>query len=529
MNGASSSARRPERSELAQHEREAALPLARPGAEPGERFTDSTSRAPAADRTPDLVARHVLAGAEDRLTHAAASPARRPASAARGRAGRAGHLARGEEPGHARLPAAARARARRRPSSASQRVGSAERAAELHRRRGRRAERDGVAPETPPRAGRARARGRAPRRPPRPRTGTRATSTPAAASAAASRSASSSPPTTASRAPGRTPCSARSDRDPAPGEDARAVAARDRERLRVPARCEHDGAGADEPDAPGRPSSSARAARRRRARARRRTVPIATSPPAARPRARPHAAQARSGSPGAPRRARSRPPAAGASVREEDAPPGLRERLGRREAGGARPDDERVDRSSAGAAPEAPAVARTGSRPTPESRRATATAARFARTLHVASRWWSRPRGVARSITPRRSCRASGKAFWVSTSSPSRHGVRQARRLGRPSTRTRHPPHEPARQKGPRGRWYLAERERSARPAARSADATLAARRAAIGAPSNRIVASVGKPARRGMRHQPSEQAAQRPGRAGVRARRRDALRRPRL
>src|SRR5256885_3734160 len=59
---------------------------------------------------------------------------------------------------------------------------------------------------------------------------------------------------------------------------------------------------------------------------------------------------------------------------------------------------------------------------------------------------------------------------------PSSSGTRQARRLGTPSTRSRHCPQLPAKQKGPRGRWYLIERVKVVTPARRSAEATVSPR-----------------------------------------------------
>ncbi|GAO05042.1 hypothetical protein PSR1_03947 [Anaeromyxobacter sp. PSR-1] len=102
-------------------------------------------------------------------------------------------------------------------------------------------------------------------------------------------------------------------------------------------------------------------------------------------------------------------------------------------------------------------------------------------------------------MTPSRSCAASGSAFCVSTERPSAQGVRQARWSGRPSTRTRQLPQEPARQNGPRGRWYLALRARSGRPAASSAEAIDSPRRAGTALPSKVMVQSAGKSGSLGM------------------------------
>jgi len=65
--------------------------------------------------------------------------------------------------------------------------------------------------------------------------------------------------------------------------------------------------------------------------------------------------------------------------------------------------------------------------------------------------------------------------------------------LGSPSILTRHEAQDPARQKGPRGRWYLALRERSGRPAARSAEVTLSPARAGTRAPSTTMAQSGAK------------------------------------
>src|SRR6516165_4850040 len=115
---------------------------------------------------------------------------------------------------------------------------------------------------------------------------------------------------------------------------------------------------------------------------------------------------------------------------------------------------------------------------------------RLASWLQVPMWWWSMPPGVKRSIARRRSCAAVPSAFCDSTVSPSRHGVSHARTFGWPSTRTRQEAHEPERQNGPRGRWYLALRETSGLPAARSAEVTLSPRRAGTRSPSTRMAQS---------------------------------------
>ena len=84
----------------------------------------------------------------------------------------------------------------------------------------------------------------------------------------------------------------------------------------------------------------------------------------------------------------------------------------------------------------------------------------------------------------------SPMAFCVSIRSPSRHDVSQARTFGSPSTRTRQAAHEPERQKGPRGRWYLVLRLEMGRPAASRADVTLSPERAGMRSPSTRMAQS---------------------------------------
>ena len=70
---------------------------------------------------------------------------------------------------------------------------------------------------------------------------------------------------------------------------------------------------------------------------------------------------------------------------------------------------------------------------------------------------------------------------------PSSAGTLHAGRLGTPSMRIRHCPHDPARQKGPRGRWYLIERVKVVMPARKSAAATVSEGSASTGSPSRKM------------------------------------------
>jgi hypothetical protein len=73
---------------------------------------------------------------------------------------------------------------------------------------------------------------------------------------------------------------------------------------------------------------------------------------------------------------------------------------------------------------------------------------------------------------------------------PGRTGVWHENRLGTPSMRIRQFEHDPAMQKGPRGRWYLMLRENTVSPAASSAHAAGSPSREESGWPSYSMVSS---------------------------------------
>src|SRR3954463_1364905 len=75
--------------------------------------------------------------------------------------------------------------------------------------------------------------------------------------------------------------------------------------------------------------------------------------------------------------------------------------------------------------------------------------------------------------------------FCRSQTIPSSSGTRQAGRLGTPSTRRRHCPQLPPKQKGPRGRWYLIDRVKVVTPERRRADATVSPRTPCRRSPSS--------------------------------------------
>src|SRR5713226_7504312 len=78
-------------------------------------------------------------------------------------------------------------------------------------------------------------------------------------------------------------------------------------------------------------------------------------------------------------------------------------------------------------------------------------------------------------------------AFCRSQTIPSCARTRHAGRLGTPSTRIRHCPQLPCRQKGPRGRWYLIDLVKVVTRARKSAAATVSPSCASITSPSKEI------------------------------------------
>ena len=129
----------------------------------------------------------------------------------------------------------------------------------------------------------------------------------------------------------------------------------------------------------------------------------------------------------------------------------------------------------------------SGSSPRPASRRAISSATRPSSRERTSRWWWSSPSGKRKSAARNRSFSTPSGPFWRSQRMPSATGTRQAGRLGNPSIRIRHWPQEPAKQNGPRGRWYLIERVNVVTPARSSAAATVSCACASMGAPSREI------------------------------------------
>src|SRR5919198_3155215 len=91
-------------------------------------------------------------------------------------------------------------------------------------------------------------------------------------------------------------------------------------------------------------------------------------------------------------------------------------------------------------------------------------------------------------MTARRSCSSEPSTFWARTCAPSRTGSTQTRTFGTPSTCIMQFGQLPEQQSKPRGRWYLKLREKTRRPAAKSAEPMVSPAKLSTGVPSKKNV-----------------------------------------